>query len=484
MVNKNRYQSGFAAVEILIAAFILMIVFPAVVLLILGSQKVVVDTELAHEGQLLAQKYLEEARNASLINFNEDRDFTDTFTSEGSDYDYDIAITDNMASCYKTITVDVSWQIDDRPQNITLTTQVGNPKEAIAMGGSCATSGFDGDSPWQQCDSDIDQDIQPAGSQARDIDVFSLNGTDYLAIAAEHSDTTSHDLWLYRVTNSGFTFISSRDLTGKEGISALSAAQTSSGNYLFVAKNKVPPNHTDPKQLRVISLADINNPTEVGSVLFTGNNEAKDVLYYDGFVYLAVGNSVHKINISNPAVPFIAATANLSAAINKLKANGNFLFAATADNNAELKVVNTTSMTTVGSGFNAAGNEDGTSLFILGNTVYLGRERSNSNPDFYVVDVTTPGAPVSLGSENLGHTANSYIIDIVVIENLAFVGSTKEEFEVWNVKDPQDIFKQCSPTHTVAQEAAGLDLLDNVVYGAIRSNDAIRRYVDTNNPPN
>src|SRR5438552_247312 len=67
MVKK---QQGFSTIEILIATSILVVVFSAVILLVLGSQKLGTDTRTAHEAQLLNQKILEDARAISITDFN------------------------------------------------------------------------------------------------------------------------------------------------------------------------------------------------------------------------------------------------------------------------------------------------------------------------------------------------------------------------------------------------------------------------------
>lgn len=477
----SRSEQGFTIMEILIAAAILVVVFAGVIMLILGSQTLALDTELAHEGQLIAQRHLEQARRDAQVDFVSNQDLSTTVDSDG--FIYNVVVTDSPSLCFKTLTVRVDWTHDTRAQHVELASRVANPSEAFSTNTNCPSSEPPGVNPWDVCASDQSADINPSGSQGRDIDVFTIGGTKYMAIVSEHSDDTSHDFWLYQVNSGGFSYVHSMDLTEKEGLSAVTVANVGGTYYAFLAKNNEP-QASNKDQLRIVNIdiADPSNMMQVGQLQINGNNDAKDVLYYNGFIYLASGNSLHKVTISDPANP-TAVSVNLSASINKLfGADGN-IFVASSDNNAELKVVDASTLAALGS-FDATGNTDGTAVYVAGGKAYLGREQSNSNPDLHVLDISSVASISQLGSKNLNHTAQSEIVDIVTVGNLAFIGSTKEEFEVWQVADPTNIYKLCEPTNTVAQQAAGLDYVDNVVYGAIRSNQAVRRYIDSNNPPN
>jgi Tfp pilus assembly protein PilV len=483
MVTDNyRRQRGFSTVEILVATSILVVVFSAVILLVLGSQKLSVDTQTNHEAQLLGEKSLEEGRAAALADFSSNQNFTGTQTVGA--LTYNISRSQSFISpCVKSLTARVEWSVEGRPQYVTSTTQITSPAEAIALGGDCNVGNPPGGSfePWEWCADYGQADLNPNGQEGTDIDAFQIGSTRYIALSSSHSNDVNNDFWIYSMSGANLTFQGSLDLG--EGLNAVNVARDSATGtyYAFAASNE------NQNQLRVISLATITSPTQVAQLTFTGSGNGFDVQFYQGFVYIAAGNDIHKINVSTPGGPILVSSFNAGGPVNKLAVAGSYIYAATSDNNGELKIVNISSMTSAGT-YNATGNENGTSVYVLGDTVYLGTERSNSHSDLYILNVTTPSSITVLGSQSLNHNPNSKLVDVIVSGPIAFVASdsSNDEFEVWNVSNPTNIFQQCAGGQDdvhVSQAAVGLDFLDNVAYGAIRSQDALHTMFDPKNPP-
>ena len=78
----------------------------------------------------------------------------------------------------------------------------------------------------------------------------------------------------------------------------------------------------------------------------------------------------------------------------------------------------------------SAGNssdEDGFSIFVLGNYVYLGRQRVTSNlkKDFFILDVRDPTNITAVASTTLGMSGtNSNISKIIINNNTGFIATT------------------------------------------------------------
>lgn len=81
---------------------------------------------------------------------------------------------------------------------------------------------------------------------------------------------------------------------------------------------------------------------------------------------------------------------------------------------------------------NISGNEDGKRVQTLGTKAYV--IRNNGSPDFQIIDITTPSAPVLNGSLSLAGTP----VDLAVLGNYAYVlsGDDNNELQVINISTP------------------------------------------------
>ncbi len=481
MVKKSKFakQFGFSTIEILIAASILIVVFSAVILLVMGSQRLGLDTELAHEANLLNQQMLESARAAS---FDTDAASLVGTTPEGL---FNKSMVENAISpCSKKITARVDWVIEGRDQYVTATTVVTNPAQILSTGQSClAGPPPGGTAAWQNCTTDYAiTDVQPAGIQASDIDIFKINGTKYLAWVSQHSSDPTPDFWLFQEASGGFTpKLLPLDMVGSAGASAVSVPVTSSGTapYAYVVTGE------GSDQLRVIDISNLDDPVQIAQLSFAGNNPATDIVKFNNFLYISAGKLVYKVNVSNPLVPTLTGSVNVKSTINKLNISSGRLLVATdseASEKKQLYVVDLSSLNILGAYGNNVNNQNGTAVFGIGSKLYLGMSKVNNKPDLFELNISSSGVPTLSRSKDLNHNAQSKIIDIVVYDQLIFIGSTKEEFEVWNLS-AWGIATSPQCAHNTAQQAAALELQDNAVYGALRSNKSVRRYIDPNNPP-
>ncbi len=491
-------QSGFSTIELLLAVALLAIAFGSVILVVFGNQKVSVDTQTNNEAIHGVEKLLEEARILAKQNFATPLVYSASLPARAEDGTtinnfYTVTRSETYISdCVKKITAKYSWNDENRPQVVELSTEVSDPTIPFLTGTDCSPIGSPpgggGVPAWHDCASATHADISPSGNEGRDIELFRVGSTRYAAIASYHSSAADHDLWIYNVSYvNSMSFVASLD-TGAKGLIALQVAQLG-GNGPIYAFGLTDENNN---QLRIYDLSTtVTAPAVVGAGPFSIPGGAVKTLYYfDKKLYVASGTQLVVIDVSTPSLPVLSAPISIGSEINQIAVRNGYAFLATSDNNGELKAVNLSNTSQIYS-FDASGNNDGTSVFIAGGVAFLGRDSSGAVPDFYTVNISNPATMTAFDSADLGHN-NGAVVDIRVNGGFAFIASTdpNDEFDVWNVTDVTNIFKQCVNDEDTDNDdgvnlpnvASGLDFIDNIAFGVIRSNDALRIIKDPNAP--
>jgi hypothetical protein len=131
---------------------------------------------------------------------------------------------------------------------------------------------------------------------------------------------------------------------------------------------------------------------------------------------------------------------------------------------------------------NNAGNPNnganGESIFLLGNKLYFGREKTSSGPEFYILDASSPrtatgGLPIfepPPGSPNgdPNKEMNKDITDIRIIGKFAFLasyGDSSGGFKVWNILNSLNI-QPINLTFNFGNKLRAIDYGDNYIYAA------------------
>ncbi len=476
----NQKQFGFSTIELLIASAILVIVFSAVVMLVLGSQKLATSTQTAHSAELINQKLLEGARANALTNFNNNNFSTILGTNPEGLYTKSLTAS-YVSPCVKNFIATVAWSMEGRQLSVTTSTQVTNPSMVFATGAECNTSPPPGGSAaWNLCTEYRDVDLPSSNYDAYDVAVSRINGNRYLFMVGHPSNQNNpEDFWIYNINDiDNPTFVNKLDANGdnQKGLNAIVVVKQGSNYYAYVAgddnKNQlIAINVTDPVNLGAPTILNISG--------FGTNVVPKAMEYINNTIYLAIDNTIQVINVITPTAPSISSVITLSnnISVNKLAINGNYLFAATSDNNAELVRISLANYATRAS-YNAPGNEDGTAVYVTGGTAYLGRTQNTRDLD--VVDVS--GATLSsLGSKNLNHQNNSSVVEILVSGPLAFVasGDSNREFEVYDISNPNTIVAKCiDGLDNPPNIGFGMTYFDNYVFMAMRSNSELSIFAD------
>ncbi len=147
------------------------------------------------------------------------------------------------------------------------------------------------------------------------------------------------------------------------------------------------------------------------------------------------------VDASNSQSPVVKASLNTGPSLNAVSVSGNYAYLANRDTSAQLQIVdisNINSPTLIASlrlpgvsGSGAVGN----TVFFSDSKVYLGTKKA-TGPEFHIVDVSTPGSPVALGSKKL----DADIGAIYVKGNYAYVAnSSGGKLKILDISDPSNI---------------------------------------------
>jgi hypothetical protein len=341
-----------------------------------------------------------------------------------------------------------------------------------------------------------------AGIVATAVATKSIGGSLYAFVTSQHTDSTVPDFWIIDVSDPKQpSHQSSLDLSINPpwGGSHIEGANdlVVIGDYAYVLRNY----HSN--QLQVIDISDLENLTpitpaisfELRGVSRAGTDPEGEVIrYYDGKLYIGLHNTigpeflVYDIE-TNPATPtFIGAIASgFNHSIHDIAINGGYAYlaikpGATAQNTKELMVINISGATPIdtGLGYNAnnAVNDTagGSALYVLGNRLYLGRERTiEPRKDFYIFDITNPSTPTFISSNNLGQLSGSMIKGIHVSRNLAFLGTTKNpEFRILDISDPLTVGPLGCGGLDIPHGISGISYANNLIFLAKQGDEFFR----------
>ncbi|MBI5401621.1 hypothetical protein HZB05_02210, partial [Candidatus Wolfebacteria bacterium] len=255
-----------------------------------------------------------------------------------------------------------------------------------------------------------------------------------------------------------------------DGLKAIDVA----GHYAYVA------NKENDNQLQIIDVNNLNSPNLVASFKLPGaSGVGSSIFYYNQKIYIgtkkATGPEFFIIDVTNPTSPISLGSKEINADVNGIYIKSNVAYLAVSDE-YELKIFNVNNpaqITEIGS-FDAPGDsEDGKSLDLVDDKLYLGRTvggNHTNHHELHILNVLNPSSVQNLGSKDLAADLNG----IKIRDYLAFLATSdsNKEFQVWNVSNPADIIAWSS--FNFPQVATSIDFEDNIVYVSIRSNDALR----------
>ncbi|MBI2013730.1 MAG: hypothetical protein HYS87_02810 [Candidatus Colwellbacteria bacterium] len=456
-------KKGQVLVEILVALAIIAITISAIVIVAVGNQSVSIDTQNRNEALQLARAELEGVLADAKDDFSSviERSYNSSlFTIERTIVD--------LSSFEKEVIVKVIWDVDpNRPEEVELRSLITDPFEITKLGGDGGGGGLTGD--WQNPRTLGSISLTPNGNQGTGLDA--INGIVYMT--SKISAVAHADFWIIDATDGENPSIVSSLNLGISGANAVDAAT----DYAYIAASD------EDTQFFVVDISNINAPLVASSLNLPfgegeeeeGGVEALSIFFYDDMVYLGTktasnGNEFYIIDVSNPLTPTIAGSYEVGGDVNNIHMQNEIAHIAMSPSDKELVMLDVAtpgSITEVGS-YDAPDGSDGKSVFLAGNMAYFGR--NSASDGFRVIDATVPAAVDPKDSGNPGGDVNG----IYTRDYLSFIGTTNSntEFQVWRTDDPDDI--QLWSSFNFPQSIMDIDYENNLVYTAVRSNDALR----------
>src|SRR3989338_4876845 len=465
-------NKGFSTLEVLIAFTVLILCVTAVILVVFGNQSVTVDTQTNVEAISKAQKELENVRALSRQDFVSV--VSDPAPVSDGIYNKQNTIVD-LTQCLKQATSLVSWNIESRALNVNFSTFLSDIGGVIMMGSDC-DSEISGD--W---DNPITATSVGIGGQgATDIDVCN----DFVYLTSDPSAASKEDFFIYEFDSVAVSLTERAKIHVSAGLNGVDVIN----DYAFTINSEA------SGHLIVFNISDPSNPTLIASNSLPDMivGVARSIFYYNHFIYIGTqylgcpvcpssqNNEFHIFNVSVPGAPVWRGSFKVNHNINDIAVRGDYAYLATSDNNGELRIYNISDPSAVSFEglFNAPGNEDGDSLYLLGNKLYLGRDRTPAaRKDFYVLNISDPTSPTELGSKNLGLNPGATVEGIVVRGSLAFVGVDNpiSGIQILTISDPSNIVNHpiCTSLN-FSENSTAIDMEGDTVFSANNSNDEIR----------
>lgn len=511
-------EKGFGVIEVLVSLMVITSAVTAVILVVFSNQSLKLDNEVNNVALYRAGEIIGKSQVLSAADFNSviasssPPSTNDIFTES-------LSVSD-ISPCRKDISSSIDWSVQaNRPQNVSLTTSLVSKEEAEALGYDCDISGGPV-SEWWHPDTFVSVDFGSLGgdnngTSATGIDVISSGSRKYVVLSSTHGTAAVNDVWVVDVTDitdgsAPYTASLTGALNTSAGLNDIDIA----GGHAFAANNE------NQNQLHTVDLSDLAVLDGTASVSLPGVNPAgsypqgRKVFYYDNRLYIGInetaGPEFHVFDVSDPVNPVHLGSLELFHNVHDIVVRGNYAYLATSDNTGEVMVIDISNPGALddvpyplnpyhpdnsGMKFNAPGVYDGTSLYLLGNKLYLGRKgtyNDSSIHNFFILDIENPASIVSLGSKYIRRNPNQALglTAIAVSNKFAFLGTDDSnlEFQVFKVDNPANIqncsepgypggFPNCGKYNFPAK-ITDLEYDDNFIFVSVESNDAFRVIFD------
>jgi hypothetical protein len=502
-----KYQSslqqtcGFSTIELLFAFALATIFLSGAALIAFGGQTIGLDVSLTQGalGRVVTQ--IGNAAASTTVEWN------DVLPTQSNFYIQQNSVA-SVSPCLKEIHSSASWTTEHgRGQNISLGTYLGSVDEARALGGGC--------DPFLPIDTWDNPGVlgTVAGTDGTGVAVRSVHNKTYAFITADPLVLSGDDFIVVDSSDDISPTVVGTPIHTFIGLNGIAVG----GQYAFVLNND------NASQLRVINISNPLAPYEEVSAQRTLPNivstctpvspclSGRSIAYFDGRLYvgtsyIAFGTAVqnHELHVycvgdgvtpgCTPENPMWLGSYNVNRNVNDISVRTQdvggvtktlvyLALSGSTNTLAELKIFDASlpsSIYEVGS-FNPSGTLYGTSITLLGDVAYLGRERATgANKDFYMVDVRNPATPVELSSRRLGIANNTSVVGIAVQGSFAFIATSDSN-------KPLFIFDVRNPANPMPISTCGLggpqlirDIVyyDNRIYSVNRNSDVLKILYD------
>ncbi|MFH1451449.1 MAG: fibronectin type III domain-containing protein [bacterium] len=241
----------------------------------------------------------------------------------------------------------------------------------------------------------------------------------------------------------------------------------------------------------LFSDCDLANINQKGSYQYPGSQDATKIAFQGNYAYVIISNAgspsynfaVMDVNDSNN--PTLTGSLSLSGPLTNIAIFGSYAYISSGSDTGELQIIDISvpSSPFLTGSFNASGNANANGVYVVGTIVYLARTGSNSQDEFFVIDVSDPNVPSFIGSTSIGNN-NQGGNDLYVSGNYAFIASADQTrgLKVIDISIPSSPQYLLDSFFTIAGNYAGLSVtgFDNVV--AIGASDGFIYFVNTADP--
>jgi hypothetical protein len=482
---KNTLQckksNGFITLEIIIAMTILVLTLSATTLLFFGNLSIVSDGERNREAQGILQAMLGTAREIS------SRDFKQSIaikTNSKGNFLRAASVTNN-GYFSKKITATVSWSnVFNREQQISSSEVITDYQNT--SGGDTCDGELIGD--WTHphiVNSILDFAtlLGASGSVYSITDIDAYRGKLY--VTTNNTSVNQETFFIFDIKNPAHPTLISKldnDLVNNTGIKAISVYGNKYEQYAYVANSS----SFVKGQLQIIDIAN-THPSVIATYKISTNivsgsssqGNGNSIFYKDGYVYLGLTKTVsgpefNIIDVHDPFSPVWVGGYSVGNSINNILIRDGFAYLATP-NNRELillDITNPTHPTLVG-GFDAPDSVgSGKSLYLVGNTLYLGRTATASHPELYLIDSSNPLSihDVPLGTKEIGSSINS----LLVRSNLLFLITTSGQLQIYDIASSSAIVSASAPIMLPnSGSGTAMDCEGNTIFVASMPNTGI-----------
>ncbi len=438
-------KRGSSTLELLIAFSVLTLSVTAGIVVIFGNQSVYLDTQTNSEALGIAEAMIEKARADSRNDYSSISSANSTEVSGPITYTKSLVVTESGDS--KLVTGTVSWLISNKNLAITFKTFLTNFQN---LSNAC-NSTLSGD--WTEPEMstfEFGKDLLVPSDPSSGFpitDVYTQSNKLYVTVNNTHGNNNG-TLFGFDISNASqkpqFLFGVDNSTSVGQGLNAV----TVSGHYAYVANayngsSETCLTNTNCAQLQVIDLNNLTNPPinlKIPAVA-SGNKLAygTSIFYSNGYIYLGLakasisGSEFYVIDVgggglpASPTNPLIKGDYQVGNGVNAIFVKNNYAYIASpnAENLTVLDISNPVLPIRVG-GYTPAGSNNGESVYVKDNNVYLGRTFGTN--EFYLLN--SPSGSF-IKSKDIGGGSGTSINGLLVRENLMFL-ITNDEFQIWN----------------------------------------------------
>jgi hypothetical protein len=434
------YQTGSIMIELCIALVLFMILMTGTVVGIYhvrdSAEYITFYRQALYQSQRLLEQAMAEA-HTHFLNVVSISTSSTPFAQE--------LIVKNVSPCKKEIVAKTHVTYKSRTRSAELVADVTDPNYTLLIGGDCDGTALSMTSSQKFL-------LQLPNTTSTKIDT--LNGKIYAAQNTATSATltvTDKNNMIHHVLDSN-SFINSIDAIY---------------NFLFVgfATSSLQVHVFDTTNNASILLASkFSLPGVSGS--FPG---ALSLTYYNNRLYVGThrtaGNEFHIFDVSDRTNPIWLGSRELNHNVNQIIVRGPYAYLATSGNTKDLIILRVSDPRSIQqtATYDINGNEDAQSLYVLGNYIYIGRNKSRdrSHPEFSILDISQPDTPLLQGSLFMSESIST----IHVSGSLAVLFTKDSQPRIHIIDLATTSLPKIINTQIIGQHIKSIDYEENILYG-------------------